>query len=187
MNGPPPSPASSAPATRRRWLAIGGAGALAALGGAGLAFWRLRSGPGDDAARALWAASFESPAGGAAVRMAAFRGNPLLLNFWATWCAPCLEELPRLNRFYADHRAQGWQVLGLAIDQAASVRKFVQRQPLDFPLALGGLAGADIGRALGNGEGGLPFSVLFGANGGIARRKMGQLTEQNLREWLLAA
>jgi thiol-disulfide isomerase/thioredoxin len=84
-----PFPASPAPApvsaSRRRWLAVGGAGALAVIG-TGLAFWRLRSGPGDAAAQALWAASFESPAGGPAVRMDAFRGKPLLLNFWATWC-----------------------------------------------------------------------------------------------------
>ena len=115
--------------------------------------------------------------------MEAFRGRPLLLNFWATWCPPCVEELPLLNRFYADHRAKGWQVVGLAIDQPSNVRQFLARLPLEFPVALGGLAGSDIGRALGNDKGGLPFSVLFGADGNILKRKIGQLTAQDLQEW----
>lgn len=175
------SPASS-DTSRRRWLTVG-IGALAALGGAGFALWRLQPQPvRDGAAEALWGASFDGPAG-EAVRMASFQGNPLLLNFWATWCPPCVDELPLLNRFHAEHRAKGWQVVGLAIDQPSNVRQFLQRLPLDFPVALGGLAGSDIGRALGNEKGGLPFTVLFGADGNILKRKMGQLTAQDLQEW----
>ena len=115
--------------------------------------------------------------------MAALRGRPLLLNFWATWCPPCVEELPLLNAFYGEHRAKGWQVVGLAIDQPSNVRKFLERMPLDFPIALGGLGGTDLARGLGNEKGGLPFTVLFGANGSILKRKMGQLTAQDLQGW----
>ena len=183
---PSPSPST---ASRRRWLTLGVA-ALAAAGGAGLAAWRLQPRPVQDgAAQALWDAHFDGPAG-EAVRMADFRGRPLLLNFWATWCPPCVEELPLLNGFYATQRgkgAKGWNVVGLAIDQPSSVRQFLQRLPLDFPVALGGLAGSDLGRALGNEKGGLPFTVLFGADGSILKRKMGQLTAQDLQDWSATA
>lgn len=180
---PPPSPLSSG---RRRWLAIG-VGALAGLGGAGLAAWRLSPGPAQpDAAAQLWGATFEGLQG-EPLRMADLRGRPLLLNFWATWCPPCVQELPLLDRFHAEQRARGWQVVGLAIDQAANVQKFLQRVPLQFPLALGGLAGSDIGRALGNERGGLPFTVLFAADGSILKRKMGELTPEDLALWATLA
>ncbi|UOB06360.1 TlpA family protein disulfide reductase [[Acidovorax] ebreus] len=173
---------SAHPLRRRRWLLVG-AGALAALGGAGLAAWRLRPGPVQEGVSdAVWGAQFEGPAG-EVLSMAAFRGRPLLLNFWATWCPPCVEELPLLNAFYGEHRAKGWQVVGLAIDQPSNVRKFLERMPLDFPIALGGLGGTDLARGLGNEKGGLPFTVLFGANGSILKRKMGQLTAQDLQGW----
>src|SRR4051812_2153525 len=99
--------------TRRGWL-IGGVGLAAAAAGAGLAWWRLREGAVDDeATRRMWSLSFETPEG-AALPMASFQGKPLLVNFWATWCAPCIEEMPMLAAFHRQHAANGWQVVGLA-------------------------------------------------------------------------
>jgi len=94
-----------------------------------------------------------------------------------------MQELPRLNAFYGSHKADGWQVLGLAIDQVASVRGFLQRTPLAFPVVLGGAAGMGLVRDLGNPNGALPFSVLFHANGTIAERKIGELSETDLQQW----
>ena len=174
---------SQAVQASRRRLFLWGAGALAGLGGAGLAAWRLRVGDvKDNQVQTLWDASFEG-VGGEALPMASLRGRPLLLNFWATWCPPCVQELPLLNAFYGEHRAKGWQVLGLAIDQPANVQKFLQRMPLDFPVVLGGLGGAELSRGLGNDKGGLPFTVMFAADGSISKRKIGQLTEQDLQSW----
>lgn len=168
---------------RRRWL-LAGVAAAAGMVGMGAAWWRFTPRSADaDAVAQFWAAHFESPEG-ARVAMSAFRGRPLLLNFWATWCPPCVQELPRLNAFYGEHRARGWQVLGLAIDQVASVRSFVQRMPLDFPVLMGGVAGMTLVRGLGNAAGGLPFSVLLGPDGGIVERKIGELTETDLQAWL---
>jgi len=182
MNPNPEILQTKADASRRRWLLLG-AGAVAGLGGAGLAAWRLQAGAvkeGGDAA--FWDASFEG-LGGDTLRMASLRGRPLLLNFWATWCPPCVQELPLLNAFYSENRAKGWQVLGLAIDQPGNVQKFLQRMPLDFPVVLGGLGGTELSRGLGNDKGGLPFTVMFAADGSISRRKIGQLTEQDLQSW----
>lgn len=185
MTDTKPRPSTLSPA-RRRWLTVG-VGTLAALGGAGLAAWRLSPGPAQpDAADQLWGATFEGLQG-EPLRMADLRGRPLLLNFWATWCPPCVQELPLLDRFHAEQRARGWQVLGLAIDQRANVQQFLQRVPLQFPLALGGLAGSDLGRALGNERGGLPFTVLFAADGSILKRKIGELTPQDLALWATLA
>lgn len=75
-------------------------------------------------------------------------------------------------------------MLALAIDQPSSVRRFLERQPLSFPVGLAGLGGMDLVRSLGNSQGGLPFSVFFNADGGICRQKLGQLTPQDLRDWV---
>ncbi len=160
-----------------------GIGAAAGVAGAGLAAWRMSPSPVQSgAAESLWSASFEG-VDGKPLSMAALRGQPLLLNFWATWCPPCVNELPMLDRFHAQQRTRGWQVLGLAVDQQANVQKFLQRVPLQFPVALAGLAGTDLSRSLGNERGGLPFTVLFGADGNILKRKMGELSEDDLQEW----
>ena len=173
---------TAAGGSRRRWLTLGVAGAAAAAG-AGLAWWRFSPRSADaQAVDQFWASEFEG-LNGAQVSMAAFRGHPLLLNFWATWCPPCVQELPRLNAFYEEHKAGGWQVLGLAIDQLASVQQFLQRAPLAFPVALGGVSGLTLVRGLGNPNGGLPFSVLFAANGAIAQRKIGELSSSDLQQW----
>jgi thiol-disulfide isomerase/thioredoxin len=173
--------APSGPA-RRRLLYAGVAGA-AALAGAGLGLWKWRvaGGPGD-AATLLWPLTFDTPAG-PPLAMQSLRGKPLVLNFWATWCPPCIEELPLLDGFYRENSSKGWQVLGLAIDQPSAVRKFLERTPVSFLIALGGMGGTELGHALGNLAGGLPFTVVIGADGTVRQRKMGRLTPADLTQW----
>lgn len=126
-----------------------------------------RAGPAEDA---LWATRFPRPEGGE-LALASLRGRPMLINFWATWCAPCVKELPDLDRFAAAH--PDWQVLGLAIDGPTPVREFLAKHPVGFPIALAGLNGSELARTLGNKLGGMPFSVALDAQGTIRWRHLG--------------
>lgn len=114
---------------------------------------------------------------------AAFRGRPLLLNFWATWCPPCVEEPPLLDRFYRERQAEGWQVLALAIDQA-QCRAAISCSGSLCPSRWGWRpSGPIFGRQLGNDNGALPFTVVFDRAGRIAHRKLGQVKPQDLQAW----
>jgi thiol-disulfide isomerase/thioredoxin len=169
---------------RRRTALFAAAAATAALAGAGLAWWRYAPKAMDPAAVPdLWELAFETP-DGSRLAMQGLRGRPLLINFWATWCPPCIEELPLLNDFYRQNASKGWQVLGLAVDKPEPVRAFLARQPLAFPVALAGMEGLDLSRKLGNQAGGLPFTVLIGADGAILNRKIGKLSGRDLTLWL---
>jgi thiol-disulfide isomerase/thioredoxin len=158
-------------------------------GGAGLGWWRQRVpvlpsdiDVGDAGAGALWGLQFDRPGGGS-LPMAQFKGKALLVNFWATWCPPCVEELPLLERFHQNASGKSLQIVGLAIDQPSSVAKFLQKTPLSFSLGLAGLDGTELSRTLGNTVGGLPFTVVFGADGRLIGRKMGQITTEELAKW----
>lgn len=173
-------------APRRRGLLLAGAGAAALAAGAGAALWRYRTREAPDTADLLWSLSFQTPQG-TDVAMRTLRGRPLLLNFWATWCPPCIEEMPLLDAFFRQNARNGWQVLGLAIDQPSAVRAFLQRTPVTFPVGLAGMQGTELTKALGNLAGGLPYTVVIGADGTIRQRRMGRLSESDLREWLKLA
>lgn len=166
----------------RRNLVLG-AGAAAAVAGVGAALWRFepQAVTGADS-HPVWGQQFETPEG-ASLTMGGFKGKPLLLNFWATWCPPCIEELPMINAFWRENAPNGHQVVALAIDQPSAVRRFLERQPLAFPVGLAGLEGTNLAKSLGNAAGGLPFTVFFNSNGSIWRQKMGQLTQADLDEW----
>ncbi len=179
-------PVANSTRDRRRWMiasALTASGAL--LAGLGLA-WRSRQPQStrSTAETALWQLVFLQ-SNGQSLALKSLRGKPLLLNFWAPWCAPCVEELPLLSRFYREHSARGWQVLGLAIDQPEPVQRFLSQTPVSFPVLLAGLPGVELSRSLGNRSGALPFTVMFGPDGRLARQKMGQMSADDLRAWAL--
>ncbi len=170
----------------RRRHAIAAAVAAAAAGGAGWAAWRATQPPAAPGLeQALWALRFERPDGGDLVA-ASLRGHPLLLNFWAPWCAPCVAEMPMLDQFHRDHRARGWKVLGLAIDRAEAVRNFLKKTPVGFDVALAGLPGMELARSLGNHGGVMPFTVVFDRSGQVVQRKLGPVSAQELAAWAKA-
>jgi thiol-disulfide isomerase/thioredoxin len=163
---------------RRGWLAAG-VGMAAGLGGA---VWYQRADPDRALADGLWALRFPRPDGGELV-LADLRGRPLLVNFWATWCPPCVRELPLLDRFVQAQGPGGWQVVGIALDGPTPVREFLRRTPLGFSVGLAGLAGTTLVRELGNPAGGLPFSVALDGAGRLRQRHLGELNDAILSEW----
>jgi peroxiredoxin len=166
------------PMSRR--LLLAGAGLVAAAAGAALGWRRLQRPMASPESDAFWQTTLTGP-DGQPVHLAGMRGKPLLVNFWATWCPPCVKELPDINRFYGEVRGRGWQVLGIAVDNAEPVQAFLTKMPLDFPIAVTGAAGASLARSLGNLEGGLPFSVVFDEAGQVSWRRLGTTRLDELR------
>ena len=169
------------PVTSRRAVLAGAVAAAAGVAGLGAAWWQRRASAANEL-DALWAMRFERPEGGE-LAMAALRGKPLLINFWATWCAPCLRELPAIDQFHREFQPRGWQVVGLAIDGPTPVREFLARVKVGFPIGLAGLDGTDLVIKLGNAQGGLPFSVLIDSQGRVAERKLGATSLEELTGW----
>lgn len=114
---------------------------------------------------------------------ARFAGKPLLVNVWASWCAPCVKEMPELERFSREQGASGVQVVGLALDTPEAVRQFLARVPVGYPIVLDTPGPADASVRLGNAHGLLPYSVLVGADGRIAKRKLGPFEPGEIRDW----
>ena len=167
---------------RRALLAL--AATAAAATGAGAAFWHWRA----SAVRVSeppWSLVFERPGGGQLV-MAEFLGRPLVLNFWATWCPPCVREMPALDRFQRDFRSRGWRVVGIAADSSGPVQTFLARTPVAFDVALAGFAGIELSQQLGNNAGGLPFTVIYGAEGRARQRHSGETRYEQLAAWAMA-
>ena len=171
---------------KRRNMLFAGTAAAAGLAGVGAAWWSRdrheASLAGNSSADPFWALEMETPHG-EMLKISSLAGQPLLVNFWATWCPPCVEELPLLNSFHQEQQARGWRVLGLAVDQPSAVRTWLQKSPLDFPIVMAGLDGTELSKRMGNLTGGLPFSVAFSATGDVLQRKSGQLLPSDLANW----
>lgn len=108
-----------------------------------------------------------------------YLGRPVVVNFWATWCAPCVEEMPELDAMA--QKMQNIQFVGIGIDTADKMRQFVDKIPISYPLLVAGHAGISLLRELGNAAGGLPFTVIFDADGSIIDTILGQVQVADLR------
>lgn len=169
------------PLARRTFLVGAAAGGAVIAGNLAWHAFNPKPVPLSPIADAFWARRFPALDGGE-LAVAPWRGQRLLVNFWATWCPPCVKELPEINQFYKEARGKGWQVLGLAVDQRDPVKAFLQKAPLDFEVALAGPEGLGLVRELGNPAGGLPFSVVFDETGEISWRRLGVSHLEELRQ-----
>jgi len=117
-------------------------------------------------------------------QLSQWHGQRVLLNFWATWCAPCRKEMPQLSAAQTSHA--GVQVIGVALDQPQAVREYLKHTTVDYPILIGIDADPEPTLHFGDTVGALPYSVLIGPDGRIRRTKLGPFNAAELDEWLSA-
>lgn len=166
--------------SKRRWLV-----AILAAGGAGVAgvtsARKMQPAITPDHPVTVFQAMSLPDAAGKPINMSRFAGRPLVVNFWATWCPPCVEEMPELSALHLERKAKGLQMIGIGIDSATKIADFSAKTPVSYPLAVAGLSGSELARAFGNTTGGLPFTVLIDRHGRIAQRIPGRVKIDALR------
>ena len=132
---------------------------------------------------ALFALSLPDAAG-QEQKLAQWRGKVLVVNFWATWCAPCREEMPQFVKTQAELGPRGLQFIGIAADDASKVKAFAQEIRLNYPALVGGFGAIDLSRTLGNTVMALPFTVVVDRAGNIVHTQLGPLAPAKLRSVL---
>jgi thiol-disulfide isomerase/thioredoxin len=113
-----------------------------------------------------------------------WKGKLLVVNFWATWCAPCREEMPMFVQAQAAHGAKGLQFVGVAVDEATKVRQFADEIGLNYPSLIGGYGAMELSRTLGNTIMALPFTVVVGRDGKVLHTQLGPLKRPELDKLL---
>lgn len=112
-----------------------------------------------------------------------FAGRPLLVNVWASWCGPCIEEMPELERYAREQGASGTQVLGIALDEAEAVQAFLKQIQVTYAIVLDTPGPRDAGVRLGNPRGVLPYSVLLSADGRLLKQRIGPFEHGQISTW----
>jgi thiol-disulfide isomerase/thioredoxin len=159
---------------------------LAAVSALAAGFWLHpwnRGAPDPDAGSVarLMAASLPDMEGKSQA-LAQWRGKVMVVNFWATWCSPCLEEIPEFVRMQEKLGNQGLQFVGIAIDNPEKVVEFAAKFRMNYPILLGEMDAIELARAAGNESGGLPFTVIVDREGRLIGTELGGLNEQKLTQ-----
>lgn len=116
--------------------------------------------------------------------IAEWQGKALIINFWATWCPPCLKEIPEFIQLQAQLAEKNVQFIGIAIEDPEPVAEFLQKSPINYPILIGGDAGISLSQQLGNVIGAVPFTVIVDQQGQIIHRHPGELSREKLLEVL---
>ncbi|MES2016592.1 MAG: TlpA disulfide reductase family protein [Pseudomonadota bacterium] len=129
---------------------------------------------------ALFAQSMND-ASGASHALSRWKGKPLVVNFWAPWCGPCVQEMPELNQLAIDSASANINVIGIGIDSPANIAEFASKLKISYPLYVAGMSGTELARQFGNSAGGLPYTVLIGADGQVIKTYLGKLRFEELK------
>ena len=158
-----------------------------ALGALAAGIWLAQSHSAAQApaapADAVWQLSFPDERGQPQA-LSQWRGQVVVLNFWASWCAPCREEMPDFAELRAQYRASGVEFVGIAIDNPANVAQFLRQQPVNYPILIGEGAAHSLARLLGNPSGALPYTGVLDRDGSIALSHLGRLPRATLETTL---
>jgi thiol-disulfide isomerase/thioredoxin len=116
-----------------------------------------------------------------------WQGKTLVINFWGSWCPPCVEEMPALSNLQDEFSSKNVLFVGIGIDTPSNIRQFLETTLVSYPIVMGGLQGSKIGKALGNTQGALPYTVVINAKGKVTNTKLGKISEDELRKQIKAA
>ena len=114
-----------------------------------------------------------------------YAGKTVVLNFWATWCEPCREEMPELSSLHEEYKNKNLVVLGVAIDDVAAISDFVKETKVSYPLFAAEVHGMELAAGLGNDKSALPYTVIIKADGSVAKTYFGRITKPLLEEELI--
>jgi thiol-disulfide isomerase/thioredoxin len=169
--------------SRREWLVVAAVAVLATAAGVGFQHWRVTGSPAAAANEALRSARF-TDLQGETQSVERWHGKVIVVNFWATWCAPCREEIPMFVKLQEKYGARGLQFVGIAIDQPAKVRPFASELAMNFPVLIGAAEAIELTRSLGNRASVLPFTVVLTRDGRIAATETGAVKEGRFESFL---
>ncbi|MEO6928356.1 MAG: TlpA disulfide reductase family protein [Casimicrobiaceae bacterium] len=158
-----------------------------AVGAAGAGVGRLtgefffKTTPAPSAAATLYAVTLPDLAG-VPQSLQQWRGKVLVVNFWATWCVPCREEMPALVALQSRYGAKGLQIVGIGIDDAGKMRQFTRSIDLNYPALDGGYGALELSRVVGNAAMALPYTVVLDRGGKVIAQQLGPFTARQLDE-----
>lgn len=172
----------------RRFVLYATVAVMAAAAGVGVQVWRASGkspAPAANPAEAILALRLPDPQGKTEA-LEQWRGKVLVVNFWATWCVPCREEIPMFIRMQDKYRNRGVQFVGIAIDEPGKTAQFAREFGVNYPVLIGGFDVVDKSRDAGNQKRGLPFTLVFDSAGAIKSAELGGLKQEKLEPLLLS-
>ena len=172
---------------RRQLAIICGISLIALLAGVLTSQWISKSGlASDSSVKAFLANPWQNP-DGKPVDTSQWQGKILVANFWASWCPPCIEEMPTLDLLQQEYLQQNVLFVGIGIDSPSNIREFLKSTPVSYPIVIGGLEGSNLSKQMGNTQGALPYTVIINAKGKSTYTKLGKISEEELRKQIKAA
>jgi len=172
---------------RRQWIGIIGFNFVALAAGVVTSQWIFRAELADDPAIKAFFANPWQTAEGKSVDTKEWREKILVVNFWASWCPPCVEEMPTLDKLQAEFKGQNVLFVGIGIDSPSNIREFLEKTPVSYPIVIGGLEGSNISKQMGNAQGALPYTVIINSKGKSTSSKLGKISEEELRSAIKTA
>ena len=172
---------------RRQWIMISGIGLLALLAGIFSSQWISQTGiASDPSVKAFFANSWQSP-DGKTVNSENWQQKVLIVNFWASWCPPCVEEMPTLDKISQEYASKNVLIVGIGIDSPSNIREFLEKTPVSYPIVIGGLEGSNLSKQMGNTQGALPYTIIINSKGKSIYTKLGKISEEELRKAINSA
>ncbi len=167
---------------RRQWIIITLISLLALLAGVFSSHWISKTGlASDPAIKAFFTNPWQTP-DGKSIKSEEWQGKVLVVNFWASWCPPCVEEMPTLDLLQKEFLQQNVLFVGIGIDSPSNIREFLNMTPVSYPIVIGGLEGSNLSKQMGNTSGALPYTVIINSKGQAVYSKLGKISEDELRK-----